>query len=58
MSDFLTVNEVAGRLKLHPATLTKYIRGKGSPQLSLAEFGGFREAQLTKFIEKRQTEVK
>jgi len=36
MSDFLTVNEVAGRLKLHPATLTKYIRER---RISSVKFG-------------------
>ena len=36
MSDLLTVNEVAKRLKLHPVTITRYIR---EGKLSALKFG-------------------
>ncbi len=58
MSEFLTVNEVAERLKLHPATIAKYVREGRIPALKFGRVWRIREKELFKFLKKAETGVK
>lgn len=58
MSEFLTVNEIAKRLKLHPATIAKYVREGKILALKFGRVWRIREEELTKFLEKTQVGVK
>lgn len=58
MSEFLTVSEIAKRLKLHPATIAKYVREGKILALKFGRVWRIREEELTKFLEKTQAGVK
>jgi len=58
VSEFLTVNEVAEKLRLHPATIAKYVREGKILALKFGRVWRIREEELTKFLEKTEAEVK
>lgn len=58
MNEFLTVNEVAEKLRLHPATIAKYVREGKILALKFGRVWRIREEELTKFLEKTEAGVK
>jgi len=52
------VNEVAEKLRLHPATIAKYVREGKILALKFGRVWRIREEELTKFLEKTEAEVK
>jgi excisionase family DNA binding protein len=53
--EWLTVNEIAERLKVTPATVQRWLRTKALPGLSLGGKAGYRvrPADLDRFIAER-----
>ena len=58
MSEFLTVNEIAKKLRLHPATIAKYVREGKILALKFGRVWRIREEELTKFLERTEAGVK
>ena len=58
MSEFLTVSEVAKKLKLHPATIAKYVREGKILALKFGRVWRIKEEELTRFLEESQAGVK
>jgi len=58
VNEFLTVNEVAEKLRLHPATIAKYVREGKILALKFGRVWRIREEELTKFLEKTEAGVK
>jgi len=58
MSEFLTVNEVAKRLRLHPATIAKYVREGKILALKFGRVWRIKEKELTNFLEKTEARGK
>jgi len=51
MDEFLTVSEVAKRLKLHPETIARYIRQGELPALKFGRVWRMEKKEVDKFIE-------
>ena len=51
MDEFLTVSEVAKRLKLHPETIARYIRQGELPALKFGRVWRMEKKEIDKFIE-------
>lgn len=51
MDEFLTVREVAKRLKLHPETIARYIRQGELPALKFGRVWRMEKEEVDKFIE-------
>jgi len=52
MDEFLTIDEIAKKLKLHPATITKYIREGKLMALKFGRVWRVTEEDLKEFIKK------
>lgn len=51
MDEFLTVSEVAKRLKLHPETIARYIRQGELQALKFGRVWRMKKKEVNKFIE-------
>ncbi len=58
MDEFLTVSEVARRLKLHPETIGRYIRRGELPALKFGRVWRIEKKEVDKFIESIKQKTK
>ena len=56
MSELLTVDETAKKLKLHPATIARYIREGKLSALKFGRVWRIRDNELTKFMKRHEVE--
>ena len=58
MDEFLTVSEVAKRLKLHPETIARYIRQGELQALKFGRVWRMEKKEVDKFIEATKQKTK
>jgi len=58
MDEFVTVSELAKRLKLHPETIARYIRQGELPALKFGRVWRMEKKEVDKFIETTKQKTK